>query len=130
VLALRIGRPFFDEILRSAVPSSFDRSRFATKEVWSHAVARSDVRLQWDPDHHPSGAPEARRAIQLGLRGAMLRRLGTTELLEVIDVSEFVIRERQQVRAGNLAELQIPEETVYRPADAEAASAVGLDVAT
>ena len=29
---------------------------------------RSEVRLQWDPDHHPDGSPQRRKAIQLGLR--------------------------------------------------------------
>ena len=29
---------------------------------------KSDVRLQWDPDHLPNGESYKRRAIQLGLR--------------------------------------------------------------
>ena len=29
---------------------------------------KSDVRLQWDPDHFPKGESHKRRAIQLGLR--------------------------------------------------------------
>jgi len=29
---------------------------------------KSDVRLQWDPDHLPTGESHKRRAIQLGLR--------------------------------------------------------------
>ena len=29
------------------------------------------MRLQWDPDHHPSGSKHQRRAIQLGLKGKM-----------------------------------------------------------
>ena len=31
-------------------------------------IEKSDVRLQWDPDHDPFGAHQLRRAIQLGLR--------------------------------------------------------------
>ena len=50
-------------ITRRAVPSSYDRERFATREHWQAELDRSEVRLQWDPDHHPSGAPEERRAI-------------------------------------------------------------------
>jgi hypothetical protein len=55
-LALRLRRAFFDSLLAQAVPSSWDRDQFATEEEWSRAVASSLVRLQWDPDHHPSGA--------------------------------------------------------------------------
>jgi hypothetical protein len=31
-------------------------------------VARSEVRLQWNPDHDPTGNKLERRALQLGLR--------------------------------------------------------------
>lgn len=60
-LGLRVRRVFFDSLLAAAVPSSWDAESFATREEWSHAVTRSSVRLQWDPDHRPrpswSGAP-------------------------------------------------------------------------
>ena len=55
-LALRVRRTFFESVLAQAEPSSWDREQFATEDEWSQAVARSSVRLQWDPDHHPSGA--------------------------------------------------------------------------
>src|SRR5882724_8185185 len=67
-LAVRLRRPFFDSLLARAVPSSWDRDLYPTSDEWSRAVGRSDVRLQWDPDHHPKGAKLERRAIQLGLR--------------------------------------------------------------
>ena len=76
ILAIRLRRVFFDELMRLVVPSSFDSKRFATQEEWRAAVAASEVRLQWDPDHDPSGKPIERRAVQLGLRGAALRRYG------------------------------------------------------
>jgi len=85
ILALRLRRTFFDSLLAAAVPSSWDQDRYAEKEEWSLAVGRSDVRLQWDPDHHPSGAKLLRRAIQLGLRGEALEAFGRSELVEVID---------------------------------------------
>src|SRR4051794_14895550 len=52
-LAVRIQRSAFDEILRLAVPSSFDRTLFGDKREWQQAVENSEVRLQWDPDHDP-----------------------------------------------------------------------------
>ena len=57
VLALRLRRAFFDRLLELAVPSSFDREVFSGHEEWQAAVASSEVRLQWDPDHDPSGKP-------------------------------------------------------------------------
>jgi hypothetical protein len=117
VLAVWIKREAFDEILREAVPSSWDRDRYATEKEWSLAVKRSDVRLQWDPDHAPSGAPVERRAIQLGLRGPVLARYAREWIVEIQDISTHVHEMRRQ-RDADLASLVCPREEVY-PAPAK-----------
>jgi hypothetical protein len=93
-LGLRLRRRFFDRLLGAAVPSSFDAARFDSRQAWQAAVAASDVRLQWDPDHAPSGARLERRALQLGLRGETLAAFAKQELLEVIDLTGFVAAQR------------------------------------
>lgn len=128
ILAVRLRRSFFDELLRLVVPSSFDSRRFATREQWQSAVATSEVRLQWDPDHDPLGRPVERRAVQLGLRGSALRRYAEQELLAVEDITPFVAEQRQH-RTDGFAELRTPEERVYLPADREAAMTVGIETA-
>jgi Domain of unknown function (DUF4291) len=125
-LALRIRRSFFDELLAQAVPSTWDEERFATEAEWSVAVRRSAVRLQWDPDHHPSGAKLERRAIQLGLRGDVLKDFGQRELKEVVDLSNFVAEQRERLSSGGLSALQTPRERVYRPADPAVAAQLRL----
>ncbi len=116
VLALRLRRAFFDGVLRRAVPSSFAASSYKTAEEWTAAVSDSEVRLQWDPDHAPSGAKVARRALQLGLRGSVLKEFSSDALLEVIDMSPFVASQRPCARDDS-AELMTPVEHVY-PLDA------------
>jgi hypothetical protein len=74
ILAITLRRTDFESILAGAVASSFEGSRFTTPKEWSKALSRSNVRLQWDPDHSPSGAKLQRRAVQLGMRGDTLRR--------------------------------------------------------
>ncbi len=114
VLGLRLRRPCFDAWLARAVPSSFGTARqaFASHEAWAGAVANSDVRLQWDPDHTPSGSKSARRAVQLGLRGAALRDLADAAALEVIDMTDFVARQRPFARDDS-PDLHTPVERVY-----------------
>jgi uncharacterized protein DUF4291 len=90
VLAVRLRRAFFDSLLAQAVPSSFQAAASSDRRGWEAAVQRSDVRLQWDPDHAPSGERCARRAIQLGLRRSALIAYSKSELVEIIDMSEFV----------------------------------------
>jgi hypothetical protein len=126
VLAVQLKRSFFDELLRSSVPSTFDPKRYGTHEKWQAAVESSDVRLQWDPDHDPMGRPVARRAVQLGLRGETLRRFATREIVSIEDVTAFVAEQRLLLH-GDLTDLRLPEEGVYRPSDAQAAAAVGIE---
>lgn len=125
VLAVRLKRSAFDEILRLAVHSSFVPEVYESESVWKSAVARSDVRLQWDPDHDPSGGPVERRAIQLGLRGETLTRYARGWLLAIEDVSEFV-REESQRSGSPFDRLIIPKEEVYPVNDSEVARRLGL----
>ncbi|MBA4030516.1 MAG: DUF4291 domain-containing protein [Planctomyces sp.] len=118
VLAVRLRRTFFDRILEQAVPSSFTSALYPSHEAWKSAVGQSDVRLQWDPDHHPQGSKQERRAIQLGLRGATLESYGKRE---IVDMSEFIAVQREHVLHGRLDQLLTPEEHPYLPSEQIAA---------
>ena len=117
VLAICLRRRFFDSLLVQSVPSSFDARTFASREDWATAVARSDVRLQWDPDHLPTGENCDRRAIQLGLRGAALEAYGKREIVQIIDMSGFVAEQRANICGWQTGKLMTPSERVYIPAD-------------
>lgn len=125
VLALWLRRAGFDRILADAVPSAHDDDA-VTREQWQAAIKRSDVRLQWDPDHGPGGAPERRRAIQLGLRGAVLRSFADEWLLAVEDVTPLVRAQRDHARAPRLDALMLPAERVYPVADPAVAARLRL----
>ncbi len=85
VIAIWIKREVFEQqILANAVISNFSQEKsitgpFSTKEEWQKALANSDIRLQWDPYHGPSGNKQenATRCIQLGLRNEFNRQLAT-----------------------------------------------------
>ena len=113
-LAIRLKRVFFDAILAQAVPSSYNPQLYTTRKDWAAAVAASDVRLQWDPDHAPDGKPLERRAIQLGLRGAALQEYGREAILEIEDISGFVAEQRANVGTQDLV---TPAERIFRPSD-------------
>jgi len=117
-LDLRLRREFFDSILAHAVASSLNQSDQASQEAWKASLASSNVRLQWDPDHDPHGNPLARRAIQLGLRGPVLEDFGKRELIEVIDMTEFVSEQRALLSRVGVGELRTPIERVYVPDEA------------
>ncbi len=111
VLAVRIARSGFDAILAQAVPSSYDARHYADRDAWQADVARSDVRLQWDPDHDPHGKPLERRAVQLGLRGPVLASYARDWIRSIEDITPFVIEQREVLaRRGALV---TPSERVY-----------------
>ena len=127
ILGLRLRRQFFEGLLARAVTSGWDSPDQIGHDEWKAAVASSDVRLQWDPDHDPHGKPLSRRALQLGLRGAALEAFGRRELLEVIDMTGFVAQQRSHLRQAELAQLKTPMERIYVPHDASIASHLKLD---
>jgi hypothetical protein len=126
-LGLRLRRQFFDNILVQAVASSLNQSDETSQQAWKASLATSNVRLQWDPDHDPHGNALARRAIQLGLRGSVLEDFGKRELLEVIDMTEFVSGQRELLSRVGTSELRTPVERVYVPDDGAIARRLKLD---
>lgn len=124
-LAVTIPRTLFDEILAIAVPSTFEASRYRDANDWKEALATSEVRLQWDPDHAPDGAPQQRRAIQLGLRGDILRRYAEREVIRIEDISGFVAEQREFLKDRD--KLLVPVESTYRPLREGAAENIALD---
>jgi hypothetical protein len=117
VLAVRLRRTFFDTILAQAVPSTLDPAAFGSRDEWTAAVANSNVRLQWDPDHLPTGEKCERRTIRLGLRGAALESYGKRDIVQIIDMSSFVAEQRANVGDWRSGKLLTPVEDVYVPAN-------------
>lgn len=84
------------------------------------------MRLQWDPDHTPHGGKLERRAIQLGLRGNILKRFHEEFIQRVEDISEFVEAQRQHVLANRRDKLMSPSEHVYIPSDPQISGHIRL----
>ncbi|MEO6046526.1 MAG: DUF4291 domain-containing protein [Candidatus Kapaibacterium sp.] len=120
-LAVRIRREFFESVLERAVPSSHDPDLYVDAAEWKDAVASSDVRLQWDPDHSPSGSPVRRKAVQLGLRDKALREYGRDAILEIEDISDFVAEQRANASPERHGNLRTPVERIYIPASPDVA---------
>lgn len=125
-LAVRLRREFFERLLAQAVPSGFDAQLYEEEAAWKSDVARSNVRLQWDPDHGPNGGALGRRAIQIGLRNAMLEEYAGQAIIEIEDISGFVASQRVRVQSGELDKLETPRERVFVPRDAKVAARLGL----
>ena len=116
-LAIRLRRAFFDDLLAQSVESLYNPIQYASLSEWKRALITSSVRRQWDPDHSPGGTALPRRAIQLGLRGRVLKDYGRHQILEITDLSSFVAEQRENRASEKRGKLITPLERVYLPAD-------------
>lgn len=112
VLGVEIPLKFFIEILNESVVSSYKQHLYPNREDWQAAVAKSEVRLQWDPDHHPTGEKLDRKAVQLGLRGEFIRRYAQEEVVAIHDMRPFIQEQLPHLEQKNWGALQIPQEQV------------------
>jgi hypothetical protein len=125
-LAVRLKRSAFDTLLTQAVHSHYIPEIYADEAAWKEQVEQSSVRLQWDPDHDPQGAKLERRAMQLGLRGEVLKHYAHEWILEIEDISDFVRHQAEYARTGNYARLEAPYEAIYPVPDQELARRLGI----
>jgi hypothetical protein len=126
ILAIRLKRETFDEILTRAVHSTFIPEIYGDEQTWKVLLASSTVRLQWDPDHGPAGENLERRAIQLGLNGETLERYAQEWVTRIEDISEFVKSQREIINSDDYGMLITPKEDVYPVIDAELAGRLQL----
>jgi hypothetical protein len=120
ILAIRITLKGFEEILsKSIVSSKNDVEELNGKKS---ANRTDEVRLQWDPDHNPDGSKVStgRRAIQLGLRNDMLKKFCDEFILNIYDVTDFVIEQRvKSIDTKDFSTLLLPVENVFMIKDEE-----------
>lgn len=127
VLAIWLDKTDFESILKEAVLSSFNTKYYENHEQWKNELASKEVRLQWDPDHDPFGNKVERRAIQLGLKGAVLEKFGKKQIKFIEDITDFVRQQKRFVDNGQLDKLSVPFESTFRMADEEENARIGLE---
>lgn len=125
ILAIKIKHEGFNKILREAVHSSFQAHIYESHEAWKTKLTNSQVRLQWDPDHDPQGEKLERKAIQLGIRGEMLKQLNNEWITEISDVTGFV-KEQHEFAKGDFTNLTVPYERVQVYTDQAIINNLGL----
>lgn len=113
ILAITLPLIHFETILSQATISSYDSGIYPTRELWQQELEKTEVRLQWDPDHDPAGNKQTRKAIQIGMKGDVLKKFCTEWILKIEDITPFVKAEYEKVRMGREDELNVPFETIW-----------------
>ncbi|BBM87559.1 DUF4291 domain-containing protein [Candidatus Uabimicrobium amorphum] len=117
ILKIKVCHEGFEEILRCAVPTTYEEDVFSSKREWRDQLKNSCVRYQWDPDRDLGLQKLRRRAIQLGIRGYMVDHYVNKWILHLEDVTSLahkikkVFRTKKSARTEVLPE--VPQEVIY-----------------
>ena len=126
ILAIQLPFNYFKAILQQATISSYNNEIFATENEWKEQLNKTEVRLQWDPDHDPHGSKEERKAIQLGMKGELLKKFSTEWIVKIDDITSFVKEEYQKVLNKKINDLIVPFEQVIDLNDIELERRIGI----
>lgn len=116
ILAIKMTKAGFLNLLDEGVYSSYQNEIYANRDLWKDELAKSEVRIQWDPDHDPFGEKLSRRAVQIGIKGSRLERFNTEYIREIIDLTEYVKEQREALKS-NFNELRVIKESCVEVSD-------------
>ena len=126
ILAITLPIVHFKTILSEATITSYEAELYASHDSWKRELDQTEVRLQWDPDHDPFGNKLERKAIQIGMKGAILKRFCTEWITGVEDVTEFVKNEHQKLTNNRIEDLLVPFEDIIELNDSEIEKRIGI----
>lgn len=118
ILAIEISKNNFETLLTEGVHSSYIEKIYSTPENWKSEMGKAQVRIQWDPDHHPNGEKLERRAIQIGIKGELLQKFATEWIISIEDITAFVREQKRRIDGGLWNELEVIKEekiTIHNP---------------
>ncbi|RGB39499.1 hypothetical protein C1646_650608 [Rhizophagus diaphanus] len=113
ILAIKLSRQGFEEIISKAVPTNFNSFSPISREEWQENLKSSEVRVQWDPDHNLLGEKIQRRAIQLGMKGDILKKYSDEYIISIEDITEFVNEQYELIKMNKLDQVMTPVEQIY-----------------
>ena len=128
IIGIWIKKTDFEKILAQSTFTSYRQSTHDTEEEWRATLDSHPIRLQWDPDHYPNGDKHVRKAIQLGIKGDLLREFGEQMIVEIMDLSNFVNEQRPMAANIPYDNLLVAKESVFMPSSTKLAQQVGLDI--
>jgi hypothetical protein len=113
ILKIKLTHEGFQTILSKGIPTSYDSSIFSSERGWYLALQHSEVRYQWDPDRDLYLRRLDRRAIQVGIRGSMVRKYVSTWIIGIEDATELAHAIKAAVEKGSGQIPSTPKERVY-----------------
>jgi hypothetical protein len=113
ILKIKLSHDGFQSILAQAISTSFEPSLFKSELDWQFALQRGEVRYQWDPDRDLQLRRLEHRALQVGIRGSVVKNYVNQWILEIEDVTELAHAIKDAIETEQKQLPLVPEEQVY-----------------
>ena len=113
ILAIDMKRTGFNYIVKNAILSSFSPTSYETYEQWKNALAKSEIRCQWDPERDVYGNPQRQRTIQLGIMGTAVKRYVSDWIVKISDITQEVKRIKKAIELNIFTQSMLPLEIEY-----------------
>jgi hypothetical protein len=96
ILAIEMTFEGFQELLNEGVLTSYDKT-FGDEQNWREKLNKSNVRIQWDPDHDIKGEKLKRRAVQIGIKNDALQKFNNEYIKSIQDITSFVKEQKASI---------------------------------
>jgi hypothetical protein len=117
ILKIKLSHEGFKIILQQAVGTLYNPLVYSSEDHWRERLTNSGVRYQWDPDRYLNGDKHStRRAIQIGLKGPVVRHYVDDWIIGLEDVTELAHSIKQAID-NDLPIPDVPKELIYPLAD-------------
>lgn len=115
ILKIRISKAGFEWAMENSCLSHYDEKLYASYEAWKQLMAKTPVRIQWDPekDIHLLNLPY--RSIQIGLSGIAVPKYVNEWILSIEDITDHCKVIHEMIAKGDLetAKALMPKEDIY-----------------
>lgn len=96
IVAIEMSFEGFEQLLTEGVLTSYVPS-VGDETTWREQLNRSNVRIQWDPDHDVKGEKLKRRAVQIGIKNEALQRFNNEFIQSIQDITAFVNEQKANI---------------------------------
>ena len=117
ILAIKIKREGFDEILNYAVMSTYYKEIYGNNTVWQERLAHSDIQLQWEHYYDLFGKKTERYAARIGIKGDVQQKYNDDWIMGIQNITPYVKKQQELLLANKIEMLELPHERAYAPAD-------------
>lgn len=113
ILKIKLTHDGFREILSHSVETTHNPHIYKDEDDWRRTLKKSPVRHQWDPERNLKLGKLDRRAIQIGIRGWVVRKYVNEWIIGLENVTKLAHEIHTAVKNKRTELPPVPEERVY-----------------